>query len=383
MTRKAWFVLGWLALIAAGSACAVGPPPRDSVDTLVQQLGSDRYAAREGAARRLEEAPFAEIPDALQRALRSDDLEVRLRASRIVAKMHNRIAEQAMRRGLAAGRRGEVDLLVEGLAGWPRGARDERSWRAVLDCAWAIAGRAGSRWAKPHALLTWVFDNFRDELPKARAEGSVLRLGDGEQHIRLFCGNAQPPDSGKIPKMAVCGDDAQLPTRRVAGGVLLVNGDGVADCSWLVVSAGNVFASDIREKIVIARGHVYTRGPISRSVVIAGGAVTAREVCGSVVKQHDPHPLGFVRFFETARAGVEVAPAKFAVRATRVAPGGPFDKAGLRPGDLITSFDEAETPTPEALRRLLRRRYLQRGTAELTARRGGAALTLRVRFPAD
>ena len=89
--------------IAAGCAVALAsdiPPPRPlDVAALVRQLGSDDFAEREAAERRLSTLKVDEVPPELLAALKSPNLEVRERAARAVKTLRGRIALTPLPRG--------------------------------------------------------------------------------------------------------------------------------------------------------------------------------------------------------------------------------------------------------------------------------------------
>src|SRR6187397_240314 len=76
-------------LVALPLAFAAAPPQR-SVERLIGQLGSDNFAEREAASKRLEAIGEPAL-DALDRAAESGDAEVRARARRVVAAVENRL----------------------------------------------------------------------------------------------------------------------------------------------------------------------------------------------------------------------------------------------------------------------------------------------------
>jgi hypothetical protein len=76
-----------LALLAA--APPPTPDPAAEVTRLIEQLGSEKFAEREGASKRLEAVGERALA-ALRAALTSDDLEVRRRASRLVAALERK-----------------------------------------------------------------------------------------------------------------------------------------------------------------------------------------------------------------------------------------------------------------------------------------------------
>ena len=170
----------------------------------------------------------------------------------------------------------------------------------------------------------------------------------------------------------------------------------------VVVCDGDFFADRLLGSIVIARGSVQVWSQVGGSVILAGGdvrVVQRRSINSSLIRaggairtpeQAAPPGCNFkagqkdvfrqisVRFFDPASVGVAVEPSRFAVRVSRSEQA--FARAGLREGDLITEFDGVEVRTPEAFRRLLRKRIVLEGEAELRVRRDGKTLSLRVRL---
>src|SRR4051812_27529020 len=85
-------LLSCLALAPAALAPAA-PPARPSgpeVVRLIEQLGDDDFGMREAATARLKRAGEPALP-ALHKALKSDDLEVRHRAAKVVAAVEARL----------------------------------------------------------------------------------------------------------------------------------------------------------------------------------------------------------------------------------------------------------------------------------------------------
>jgi hypothetical protein len=83
-TAAAAVCAGAVALAAGSFAAPASPQP--SVATLVAQLGAEQFADREAAGRALEKLGSAALP-ALQAAARSDNAEVRARATQLLAKL--------------------------------------------------------------------------------------------------------------------------------------------------------------------------------------------------------------------------------------------------------------------------------------------------------
>lgn len=184
-----------------------------------------------------------------------------------------------------------------------------------------------------------------------------------------------------------CNDTLGVSGAHLGCCVVFAGGDFVGNelVDTLVIASGEArLQAGVVNSVVIARGRMQVAdpGPFRRAtVLISGGKIEPLRRAGSqvLVRQNDPRPLGFVRFFETARVGVEASePQAGGVRVTAVAPAGTFAAAGLRQGDLITQVDGQATASPEALRRALLRRVVEGGEAEVRLRRDGRALTCHV-----
>jgi hypothetical protein len=134
--------------------------------------------------------------------------------------------------------------------------------------------------------------------------------------------------------------------------------------------------------LIVAGGDVTLPREALDSAIFAGGSVKqprkiARARC--VVRENERNPLGRVRFFDPAEAGVEVAPDKDGVKVKEAPRDRPFASAGLRPGDVVTALDGARTDSPEVFRKLLRAALAGEGPSlTLTVQRSGKTLTVAV-----
>src|SRR5262245_34374769 len=133
------------ALVAAGCWAGMAsndiPPPREAVDVpaLVRQLGSEDFAEREEAAKRLATLDVAEVPAELLAAAKSDNPEVRERAAKAVKALRDYIAQGPERaaiarlpRGERFAQRGQIDLYVASTAASDLKADDPRLWEPAL-----------------------------------------------------------------------------------------------------------------------------------------------------------------------------------------------------------------------------------------------------------
>jgi hypothetical protein len=146
--------------------------------------------------------------------------------------------------------------------------------------------------------------------------------------------------------------------------------------------------------LVISRGKITVGGNSSYTTLIAGETVTfakpLRLLTGldaevepfhnPVIREKEANPLGYIKFFELSRVGVEAKVADGAVRAVAVAGGKPFAKAGVKVGDIITEVNGQKPASPESLRQLLRD-ALAVGDATVTIRRGDKTETVTVTLP--
>jgi hypothetical protein len=187
--------------------------------------------------------------------------------------------------------------------------------------------------------------------------------------------------------IVLCGGDVELQ----AGGsiVLVCDGDVVTKkclAVALVVSRGSVrLAGDVSKTVILAGGDVsFSERSIVRNVIVrAAGSVTLPKKArayGHDLKGKVANALALapVKFFDPASVGVAVAPAKFGVRVTTATPGQPFARAGLAIDDLVTALDGRPVPSPQAFRRLLRKRLVEGGTALFEVRRAGRKVEVRV-----
>ena len=125
---------------------------------------------------------------------------------------------------------------------------------------------------------------------------------------------------------------------------------------------------------------------INESVLIAGGEITCdwpdatAPQARTTIKPRESNPLGFVKFFELSRLGLEVATADKVVRVSAVAKDKAFATVGAKAGDVVESVNGATPESAESLRRLLRD-ALAVGDATVKVKRGDTVHTLRVVLP--
>jgi S1-C subfamily serine protease len=116
----------------------------------------------------------------------------------------------------------------------------------------------------------------------------------------------------------------------------------------------------IRNCLVIARGAVHCRHGIYESLVITGDKVhlPARadsRVENSTIKEHEPNPLGLIKFFDPTRLGIKVEAAEGGLKVKQLQRESVFARAGLRTGDVLIGVAGAPIGDPERFRRTLRK----------------------------
>src|SRR5262249_20700853 len=172
------------------------------------------------------------------------------------------------------------------------------------------------------------------------------------------------------------------------GYTVVFSADGVTVASDLrrsiIVVDGDIEAGSLSWSIIITRGTVKARyGDIENSVIIAGGNVQClaehRHASKSIVRENCKDFLGWVRFFEMADTGMEIAPAERGLKIKSVVKDQPPAKAGLLAGDVITAIDKTAIKDAEQFRRLLRKAVAAR-KADLTIERIGSSIDAMMSF---
>ena len=117
-----------LAVLPLLLAVAAAPPARKSnVPVLIQQLGADTYAERDGATKSLEKIGAPALRE-LRRAMWSADLEVRRRAKRIVDGIESKIFGEVRVFAADAGSVNGVAFSPDGLRAASADSRGVRLW---------------------------------------------------------------------------------------------------------------------------------------------------------------------------------------------------------------------------------------------------------------
>jgi hypothetical protein len=408
-------IIGIVGLVAAVPAADVAPPPRPvDVAAIVRQLGSEDFAEREAASRRLATLNVDEVPPELLAAFTSPDPEVRDRAGKAVTALREHIARAPERAALAQLPRGErfaklgrIDLYVASTATpTDRKPEDPRLWLPAFEAgtrAVEKADMAGDRMPAGSPACFEDFRTYRSVNPRLRfirTDGPYTRPGDGLWIYQDAIQAAGVTERVSLNALVV----SRGPVRAggIARALVLATGDVTSGddlFSSVVICDGDVRVKGrVSSSLVIARGTITVGEFASASTLIAGGAVTIAkprelvpnqgnpaqramaEAVKVVVEENVRRPLGYITFFELAEVGVEAKADLKVVRVTAVADGGAFARAGVKVGDVVAGVGGKKPDSPESLRRLLRD-ALALGDATVTLRRGAQTVTATVALP--
>jgi hypothetical protein len=333
--------------------------------------------------------------------LKSPDHEIARRAEQILEEMRRRQEPRTLARLKAHGKDGEVDRAVELFAGRPRWDDEPAGWQVLSGLAADLIDRGRKELGRntvptPNDFLpAGNFDRFVKLFHTMNLVGPVVSPHTEQRRQRK--------PGGQVVGFVVRGQNLVLEHsspeypgllaatgsfrgRRLLNSVLYANGSvaiGDITCS-VVVCDGDLKAGRIWNSLVIARGDVRGTGSYSvgDSLVITSGRFHLDKY-GQVWKdvkvlERQAAPLGFVKFFDPAREGVEVEAGRLGARVKAVADGKPLARAGLRAGDVVTAVDGTPVSTPDSFRRLLRKGFAGGAEMVLRAHRAGRILDIRV-----
>lgn len=372
------------------------PPPRPvDVAALVRKLGSEDFAEREEATRRLANLSVDAPPPELLTAAKSANPEVRDRAGKALKALRERITYNQLTRGPRFAKQGRFDLYVASTATTDFKTEDPRLWEPALDLGRRLIAKAemtGDR--RPHGCpaLCKDFPAYRaSRFPRlirtdgvyARSEKDTLILFGAIQ----AAGVAEPQSMhalivsrGPVGAKGVIRQSLVLATGDVT------SGDDMSDS--VVICDGDVrVGGHMGTCLVIARRKITIGGRADACTLIAGETITiikpperAIEGFENIIKEKETNPLGYITFFELSTVGVEAKAAEKVVKVTSITDGKPFANAGVRVGDIILEVNGKKPDSPESLRRLLRD-ALAIGDATLKLQRGDKTETVKVSLP--
>lgn len=148
-----------------------GPDPVD-LTTLIGQVGSNRFAEREAATRRLIEIEAARAE--VERLSQSGDPEIAERAKRIIVEQDRLYARTRLTRYLDYGRDGQIERMVEGLTQWQGPIDNKELWNDLQAIAVMIVGKLEQD-EKRYVSL----QDFLQVCKQAKREPILTRARDG------------------------------------------------------------------------------------------------------------------------------------------------------------------------------------------------------------
>lgn len=358
-------------------------PGTAEIQKLIADLCQTDDAVHRAAAERLQAMPEA-IP-ALRKAVASTDLTLHWRADPVLREVLFQKNRQ-MAHGYP------VDVFLERLLRVTDPYEEDAYWRVAAEFAGRIVDREKKEFKtgfKYNEMMpVYDFRKYYEKYPR-NPIGPKQPLTDRDEVCVTRRELVVFPDHMEHVSSLIT-SPGLIKANRIHGSVILggnsTNVHGTTQS--IVVSDGDVISTEhIRFSIVITRGSVHSRRDIENSLVLAGGTVkfgtnkqnqVGRNV-NSTIRDRDPKLLGWVRFFETAEAGVEVTVDAGGVEVAKLIDGLPPVKAGLKVGDVITAVDGKPAKDPETFRRLLRRGTVMDQTV-FAVKRSGKDVAVTVSF---
>jgi hypothetical protein len=369
------------AIVLLGSlAIGVDAPAQEatskgeSIQQLVQNLGSNDFRAREAAMAELEKLDDA-VP-ALHKATSSKDPEVVDRAQQLIEAFYKRRAEKTLW-DIAAGNEIILDQFVDEMV-LARKTIWVRCWPTVLEYARKVSAQA-ARDAQVDFLFPATVDRKKGEQNHTTVDelrGNFV-VGD-----RILARSVIVRQFGSC--LLLCGGALEVPGG-LSDSVVLVNGNvrsGGFTSHSVIFCDGDVTTNVIHDCVIFATGDVHINGMMDDCVIRCGGKVEkTRQTFNSTISMHEKKLLPLGRLFQTTQAGVEVrCSAAGGLRVNAVVNGKPFAKGGIRPGDEILAIDQNKVSALEWFRRHVRRKYLARTSMTLSVRRQGKVLSIPIQF---
>lgn len=365
----------------------------------MKQLVAKDFNTREKAEREL--GAREDATAALRKAAHSSDADLAKRAARILRIITLREDHRALDSLAALVKNGEIDLFVEKAVRRKRWEDLEAFWSITTTLAGKLVDLEKDKYRKTrigeipppgspgapvlpeslHELPFWDFPRYHKLI-------SPLHIDTRDEIIQrgghfLIRGDKCAINELGFSLVVLTGD---LRAPSIAKSGIFTNGSVEVDLigAAVVVCDGHFTANKrIAGSLIIAREGVTCRGWIGASVVVTPGSIKVRHPVdenSSVVKEKQTPPLGFVKFFEPSRVGVEVVTAEKGARVTAAPADKPFGVAGLRAGDVVTGIDAMVVDSHESFRRALRRKIAEGGKFTLKVRRTDKSVEIPVHF---
>jgi hypothetical protein len=402
----------------------------EEIDKLIAQLDSDRFEIREKAAARLEGLGENALPALAEAAKAGVSLEVRRRAEAITERIKIVVREKQIAQRIAEGRMLAVDQFLEQIVARKHKVVADRSpvaWKVPVGWAEGIADVAVKVSRRPIKVPVSDFASLFQDLPRVtelrpetynlknnRFTLSEIKKCYNFEHCVIAAGKIV--GSYNFTNCVIIADS--LSDTCNFEDCLVLCTKGLRGChnmkrSILFVNGNMDSCYNYEDCIIYCDGDIVSCHNMARNVVLSTGtfqdSYNAQHTVFQVktVKQgHNPErnvyvnlkeqdldglnakenefiqtqrgPLHVLRLFELREQGLEVTEDN-GLRVSLLAEGKPFAAAGLKKGDLVLTVDQEKLATPEALRRLLRRKAAGDHT-DVTVERAGTVHRFKVRF---
>jgi hypothetical protein len=368
----------------------------------IDDLGSADFQTREAATRALME--LQDEPRHLRDSLKSPDLEVRHRLTRILEAYVPKRARRGLAKAQVLAKEGRVDEMVERLVLWNEWDRGKERGKLVGELAARMIEWEYRTFGKT-GFLTHIFGSpgLAVRPPKFLVTPEVLieTWSRPKKELRgIDVTEEFDPPRQSINAVIVASRDARV--GMLETGVIVAGGDVrlIGASASVIICAGNIELGSLTDCLVIAGGNVKCPRRLGGCTILSGGSImVSREAefkgCALLCTGNPdfPAPKSPVKFFNPTTVGLTVWQLygngkawpdgmRFTDREGRPVYGdgvwikelrkdSPF-AAGLRAEDVITAIDEKKTPSKAIFRKLLRRKLAEGGpTITFTVRRAG------------
>lgn len=386
-------VVAFTFVLSNAIAGAAQPPTKKSaapaaaeIAKLIEQLGSDKFAEREAAGRKL--AEMDDVPAALEAVIMSGKPETARRAKAIAAQIRERNHDRYIDRLITQINAEGLDLFVDRMVLKPDYATDDR-WAAAVGLAQKLAADAGKLGGIGFNATTTDWTKMRVLVklpPTVVRESRVLIEGLNGSYNGIW--NCFVLVGGSVSRLT-----------SIQNSIVFVCGD-FEGCTGLtntlLICTGKVgYITSVQNSIVLAggtfdgstsaRGSLFdVKGVGRHTSAIDCVYVNLKEVMGArpgdnKFVETEKGPFQALKFFDPASLGVTTTLADGETRAATVTANSTFARAGLRPGDELLSIGGTKWNTKDEFHRLQRRALLNE-SAKVRVRRGDRVLELVISF---
>lgn len=372
---------------------AMGPTADDEkvVERYIRELGDKDFKVRADAVRRL---TALEPYSALVRALKANDAEAARLAAQILNDLDRAATVRSLQKLPQETARGEVSRVTDRFARWKGPENDEKAWQINIDFAWEVANRAVKDFANEKQFWKDRYPprSTKPYGPKGQVE--YLYSKDALTASKSIIGFARADGiifkrGAKPMGVFVSSNGLELGRDLVVNSTFLIVGalrcDATISNCILICDGAVELQSSVLNSVIVANGPVKYSSSVAGCTVISTSSIIATtrgSADRSVLRENEPNPLGFIKWFKPSEVGIEVVAAKDAVRVERLHDGRLPLKAGVKMGDLVTAIDGTKIESTETFRRRLLRGVVNE-RCNFTIKRGDSKMEVFLDFRAE